>query len=105
MGELNIALPKPGAKRHPTKIALFSTEDIPRGEPTPARQLMGLLGIPAAISINGEVMEFTVSEFVSKGQVIILDRAILEHDRWVTNATDGVTGLIAAIDEIEVPDV
>jgi len=99
-----ITMPPPGARPHPTKIVLFSTEDIPRQQPTPGQQLMDLLGIPAIISLDGEVMEFDVSEFVDKGSLIVLDRAILEHKRWVTNATDGVAGLIAEINEIGATD-
>lgn len=78
MNEPRITL-APDATPHPTKIAVFSDQDLPRRPDPPPWQpdLTALFGRPAVIEIDGEAMRMRTSPYVPPGTVLIIDEANL----------------------------
>lgn len=69
----------PDAVPHPTKIAVFSGQDLPRRpEPPPWQPDPALLlGLPAVVEVDGEAMRMQTSPYVRSGTVWVIDRAAL----------------------------
>lgn len=64
------------AERHPTKIAVFSSVDLPVA--------WDHVAIKPAVAIDGVVMDMWVSEFVPKGRIFILNKSVSykAKDEW-----------------------
>lgn len=78
MDEPRIAF-APDAVPRPTKIAVFSEQDLPRRPDPPPWQpdLTALLGRPAVIEIDGEAMRMRTSPYVRSGTFLVIDEANL----------------------------
>ena len=59
----------------PTKVIVFSAEDLPTVPGTPES---ALYGVPAVIDHNGEPHLVRSSPYVPKGQAYVIDTAALE---------------------------
>jgi hypothetical protein len=59
----------------PTKVIVFSEQDLPRRE---AKPMDALLGVPAVIEHNGEPHLVRSSPYVPAGQAYIFDTAALD---------------------------
>lgn len=59
-----------GAECHPSKVAVFSAEDIPMAK----SPLYDLLAMKPAVDVNGVVMKMWVSPLVPKGSIYVIDR-------------------------------
>jgi hypothetical protein len=59
----------------PTKVIVFSDQDLPRRE---AKPWDALLGVPAVIEHNGEPHAVRSSPYVPAGQVYVIDTAALD---------------------------
>lgn len=71
------------SKRHPTKVVIFSAEDVQKQDKS---LLWDALGWRPCVTVDGVVMEMLVSVFVPKGTILVLDRAVPSHNEWVADA-------------------
>jgi hypothetical protein len=59
----------------PTKVIVFSDQDLPRREAGP---MDALFGVPAVVDFNGEPHLVRSSPYVPAGQVYVIDTAALD---------------------------
>lgn len=68
---MKIKVAPAGAKCHPSKVAVFSAEDIPLAE----NPLSDLVALRTAVEVNGEFMKMWVSPIVPKGSFFVVDQS------------------------------
>ena len=77
------------AKPHPTKVAVFSAEDIPVAVSWVYNELVAFKPL---VDVDGVVMKFFVSPIVPKDRIFIVDKGVDADERQIQDRLHGHPG-------------
>ena len=89
MKKTDITIARSDAKPHPTKVAVFSAEDLPVAASGVYNELVAFKPM---VEIDGVVMKFFVSPVVPKGRIFIVDRGAESNERAIQDRLHGHPG-------------